>query len=67
MSEFSVNQTIWIDFKDIDFDEILDFIKSKGYTVVKPNGLTEAYKYEHFKSVVEDYTLQEIENLLPTK
>jgi ribosomal protein S4E len=62
-----ITKTLNIEFEEFELDEIIDFLKSKGIIVFKGKSITDAYKIQHIKEVLDDYTIREIQELLPKK
>lgn len=56
-----------VDFDHLNIDDIVSFLESKKYKVFEPMTIMEIEKLAHFNIVFRDYSLSEIENLLPRK
>lgn len=52
---------------DIDDSEIIDYLERNNYSVIKNESIIDAEKLEYFTSVFKDYSIQQIEQLLPRK
>lgn len=56
-----------VDLNDFDIEDLVTSLQSSGYVVIDCISIIAEEKLKHFKTVMKDYTLAEIENLLPRK
>ncbi|WP_395043142.1 hypothetical protein [Flavobacterium sp.] len=64
----AVAENIDIDLEAFELHDLITFLKhEKGFKVIKPKTIIQSSKINHFLEVFNYYSLQEIENLLPTK
>ncbi len=67
-----------VDLDDFDIDDLINYIENKRYVVVKESEykedkvfdiktVSDELRAEHLIRVYEQYTLEEIQNLIPLK
>ena len=57
---------VFIDLDDFELEELIEYVKKYRY-IFHSKSLTDSLKYEHLVMIINDYTLREIQDLLPKK
>lgn len=65
--EDRLKYTGWNKIKDSELEDLKKLLKSNGSTGFNTPSLRETLKYEHLMRVFEDYSLEEVQELLPEK
>lgn len=50
-----------------DDDDVLLYVEHLGFLLYEPKTLTDELKFKYFLAVQDQYSLQELENLIPNK
>lgn len=50
-----------------DDDDVIAYVELLGFSLYKQKTLTDELKFKHFFTVLDQYSLEELENLIPNK